>query len=75
MNFFFKFSSADQTEIIYGGLSNKFILRAHIANTGERAYRANMKLNYSSDFKINSIEVAQVSLCQFMLYSHLHSFF
>ena len=56
-------------EIIYGGLSDKFIMRAHIANTGERAYQANMKLNYSTDFKINSIVVARVSLCYTLIFT------
>ena len=67
--FFFKFSSSNQMEIIYGGLSDKFIMRAHIANTGERAYQANMKLNYSTDFKINSIVVPGVSLCYTLIFT------
>lgn len=57
------FSSANQgqSDIIYGALSDRFNLRADILNTGEFAYQSRMKLNYSTDFRITSIEINGVS--------------
>lgn len=53
----------NQRNIVYGGTSKTFILQIDVANEGlEPAYEANMKLNYSTDFKINSIDADGVSM-------------
>jgi len=51
--------SAQQEEIIYGTLSDKVNVNWIVVNRGEAAYQANMKFNFSSDFKISGIEVNQ----------------
>lgn len=51
----------DQSDVIFGASSDRFNLRADILNTGELAYQSMMKLNYSTDFRITSIEINGVS--------------
>ena len=53
----------NQRNIVYGGTSKSFILQVDVANKGvEPAYEANMKLSYSTDFKLISIDANEVSM-------------
>lgn len=57
----------NQRNIVYGGTSKTFTLQIDVANEGvEPAYEANMKLNYSTDFKINSIDADGVSMLKIL---------
>lgn len=61
---FFIFSVAEK-RIVYG-VTSTFSVDMLVGNFGEPAYQAMMKMNYSADFKVDSVTVDGVSVTTYI---------